>query len=99
MIIDTTTQKLVWAREVAYPQPHTQYFLTTLNLLKSLPHNTTDAFLSPTKEHFTFSLRVKQAFFNALLLLLNNFMAYEEYSRSGLGMEVEFAYKAYVKSI
>ena len=93
MWIQPSKNKILWQRKVRYPQPHTKYLWNTLETLmknrnrflikgglnKSLNQWESDLMHSLIGFIET-NLRIKQAFLNFILILLNNFLAFNSYS-------------------
>lgn len=92
MIIDIENDRIHWDRRVKYPQPHAQYFLNTLTMIKqSMPNssikltrslsvaNSDEEQLLALKKYIQDNLHIKQAFVNFILCLLNNFLSYENF--------------------
>lgn len=89
---NSSPHEIWWERKVEYPQPHTQYFHNTLKLLKqNSPKqlnklmksqsvaNPEEEQLVSIKKYIGDNLQIKQAFVNCILMLLNNFLAYETF--------------------
>lgn len=77
MIIDLDNKLMSWDRQVDYPQPHTQYFYNTLQMMSKVMINPLtkldrcndlvneeDDMLLTLKRYFSNNLQVKQAFIN-----------------------------------
>lgn len=92
MWLDIDHEKCWWERKVEYPQPHTQYFHNTLKFLKQMSPKQLNKLMksqsvaSPEEEqlfsikkYIGDNLQIKQAFVNCILMLLNNFLAYETF--------------------
>ena len=93
MCIYSSKNKVYWQRKVKYPQPHTKYLCNTLEYLlrsknkyetnssvnKSLNQQDSDILYS-LLGYIERNLRIKQAFLNFILILINNFLAFSNSS-------------------